>query len=256
SKALDFGEILLILKQEVADFKFRVTYESGWFVFMLQSQFVIPYKISLGILCHVPTNFVEHHVHFVKQPILFIVRHLSYILNDKLDIIYESMNANNNVVGKNPIKSFNFPKTPYLGGIPNGLSQVKTIIIKGLILADRDKKFQVDLCTGFRIDNVVASSSTLSAECDNIALNLQVNFSSENCISAGTRFQNQWICRETDLPNPLKLGGYLNLKIVIHLNGNHFVDYSHRVRSSAVKVLQVKGCLQMDSIEYFQDFLF
>jgi len=141
-----------------------------------------------------------------------------------------------------------FPNIPYVGIIPQGITPGKSILVKGLVLSSRDKRFTINLSCGLLVEG---------EERDNIALHVDFRFD-ENTLVLNSLTGNVW-GSELRFPNPARRGQVIELRILaqadsfnVAVNGENICEYAYRLALHTVKTLCVKGCAKVDVIQYEQ----
>ncbi|XP_062996294.1 galectin-9-like isoform X2 [Elgaria multicarinata webbii] len=132
------------------------------------------------------------------------------------------------------------PFIPFTGPIFGGLSEGKMIIIQGQVQAPA-KSFAVNLVC-------------LNGD---IAFHFNPRFDEGRVVVCNTQQNHRWGSEERAFNMPFQPGCYFEMIISVKghcyqvsVNGNHFVEYRHRVSFQLVQMLQVSGNISLNSISF------
>ncbi|CAJ0582871.1 unnamed protein product, partial [Mesorhabditis spiculigera] len=149
------------------------------------------------------------------------------------------------------------PDTPFTAMIPGGMVPLRSITVKGTVLDNDIKRFNIDLCCGLLING---------DHMDNKALHLNPRFikagvwpfggNADQEIVINSLINNQWGVEER-YSNVFGLNEHFTLRIQafeeyfkIAVNGAHLCDYAFRVPLSQIKAIHADGCIRIDSIQF------
>ncbi|XP_062872491.1 galectin-9-like [Trichomycterus rosablanca] len=139
---------------------------------------------------------------------------------------------------------FNNPTIPFTGSIQQGLQEGKSIIVSGRVLPGANR-FHVNLQCGSRSGA-------------DVALHFNPRYDSGPGYIITNTFQNSSWGREERINKALlPIGSTFTLMILItrqsykiSVNGNHIMDYKHRIPFSKVDTIVVDGMVAANSINF------
>ncbi|XP_062873443.1 galectin-9-like [Trichomycterus rosablanca] len=139
---------------------------------------------------------------------------------------------------------FTNPQIPFTGPIQGGLQEGRTITVIGRVLPDTDR-FSVNLQCGSR------------SEAD-IALHINPRYDSgPEYIVTNTYWNSDWGDEENIQQALLPMGSpFMLIVLVTHesykisVNGNHIMDYKHRIPFNKVDTILVEGKVEIHSIAF------
>ncbi|XP_064127517.1 galectin-9-like isoform X1 [Loxodonta africana] len=135
------------------------------------------------------------------------------------------------------------PGVPFQGTILGGLQDGLQIIIKGTVHFSTETRFAVNFQTG-RSDK-------------DIAFHFNPRFEEGGYVVCNTKQNGSWGSEERKIQMPFQKGQPFEICVLVQIwdfkvavDGNHFVQYSHRVPFHCVDTISVRGPLQLDSIRF------
>ncbi|XP_076832431.1 galectin-9-like isoform X2 [Brachyhypopomus gauderio] len=136
------------------------------------------------------------------------------------------------------------PRIPFTGSIQGGLVDGKSIIVSGRVLPNANR-FHVNLQCGSRSDSI-------------IALHFNPRYDSgPGYIVTNTNQNYQWGPEERIYKPLFPTGHPFTLQVLvsrdsykISVNGNHIMDYKHRIPFSNVDTIVVDGMVEINSIAF------
>ncbi|XP_059807019.1 galectin-9B-like [Hypanus sabinus] len=131
------------------------------------------------------------------------------------------------------------PRIPFRGSIINGLQDGKLMIIQGQV-PEHAKRFSV---------NFMCGSS-------DIAFHFAVRYD-EPAVVCNTLQCERWGCEERKKEIPIKVGMYFELMFKtqnhgfqVYANGQHLLDYNHRLPLTGVDTLSIRGDVHVKTITF------
>ncbi|XP_002912386.1 galectin-9 isoform X3 [Ailuropoda melanoleuca] len=135
------------------------------------------------------------------------------------------------------------PGIPFSGKIQGGLQDGLNITIKGTILYCSGTRFAVNFHSGYS-DN-------------DIAFHFNPRFEEGGYVVCNTKQNGSWGPEERKMHMPFQMGNPFELCFLVDswdfkvtVNGNHFVQYSHRVPFHHVDTLSITGAVQLSYIGF------
>ncbi|ELV09936.1 Galectin-9 [Tupaia chinensis] len=139
--------------------------------------------------------------------------------------------------------SYVSPPVPFYGSIHGGLKDGLQITINGTVLNSSANRFAVNLQNTF--------------EDNNIAFHFNPRFEEGGYVVCNTKQNNCWGAEERKMQMPFQKGRPFELCFLVHsshfqvmVDGNFFVQYSHRVPFHSVNVISVTGSVQLSYVSF------
>uniref|UniRef100_A0AAY4BHJ0 Galectin n=1 Tax=Denticeps clupeoides TaxID=299321 RepID=A0AAY4BHJ0_9TELE len=128
-------------------------------------------------------------------------------------------------------------KIPFTGSIVGGLQDGRSVVVTGRVLPGA-QRFHVNLQCGSWPGAVIA-----------LHCNPRYDSGPSGYVVANA-FQGSWGSEERKAPSPFPQGCPFTLMILIATNGNHFMEFRHRVPFNTVDTIVVDGKVEVNSIVF------
>ncbi|XP_067831212.1 galectin-9-like [Heptranchias perlo] len=137
------------------------------------------------------------------------------------------------------------PIIPFTGAIFGGLQEGKMVIIQGQV-PGHAKRFAVDFQCG---------------SCENprsdVAFHFNLRYDEGNVVVCNTLERQCWGSEERKQQMPIPCGSYFELIVNVRsycfqvsVNGQHFLEYNHRLPLSRVDTLKISGDVHVNAITF------
>uniref|UniRef100_UPI0037E71154 galectin-8 n=1 Tax=Semicossyphus pulcher TaxID=241346 RepID=UPI0037E71154 len=143
----------------------------------------------------------------------------------------------------NPRQTFLSPAIPFAGTILGGLLPGEMVLIQGSVPSKSDR-FQVDFTCG----------SSVKPRAD-VAFHFNPRFRKSPCIVCNTLQRESWGREEILHQMPFAVGAAFELiilvlkdKFKVAVNGNHLLEYKHRLDLELVDTLCISGKVQVQAV--------
>ncbi|XP_007935544.1 galectin-9 [Orycteropus afer afer] len=135
------------------------------------------------------------------------------------------------------------PAVPFSGIIKGGLQDGLQIIVNGTVLFSSGARFAVNFQTGFNEND--------------IAFHFNPRFEEGGYVVCNTKQNGSWGPEERKFQMPFQMGNSFQICFLVQssnfqvtVNGNHFLQYSHRVPFHRVDTISVNGAVQLSYIGF------
>ncbi|XP_038615352.1 galectin-9 [Tachyglossus aculeatus] len=139
--------------------------------------------------------------------------------------------------------SFMNPHVPFSGSILGGLKDGLQIVINGTVLPTGSNGFAVNLQCG--------SSG------QDIAFHFNPRFEGDYCVVCNTKENDRWGNEERKMEMPFLKGVPFEIRILVQsnsflvaVNGNHFLEYQHRLPFQRADTITVQGSVHLAFINF------
>ncbi|KAG8451949.1 hypothetical protein GDO86_003949 [Hymenochirus boettgeri] len=133
------------------------------------------------------------------------------------------------------------PPVPFTAALSQGLHEGLMVVINGIVLPSGDR-FNINFQCGNCAD-------------DDVAFHFNPRFIDGGIVVCNTKERQSWGKEENKCEMPFHRGQNFEIRVIVtnhgynvSVNGNHFVEYHHRVPLHRVNTLTIGGCVNLTCV--------